>query len=299
MKISNSKKQLAKIIHENGGWCDGTAWAAQDKRHCGQSNVISFYEDARPWFNGGDFWRGNGVHDDRMISETLVPNWHQTILSREEYFHLYPAPDADGWTEWKGGKCPVDHGTLVDVRFRDGMEMAGAPAGLTPDHFPRHLISWGWCDAPSAIIAYRLHKPEQAKPESVPVAEAPQTIEQLAADYRNRKDYADRKQQEADAAKADAESKLAELVAAGKALGLVLSVADAPEPELVITDWRDLRVGDEVEANYRGIERVVGSVLKIDIGDKNQPVFVSDGKKSVWATEWKFIRRPAKGGDNA
>lgn len=26
MKISNSKKQLAKIIHENGGWRDGAEW---------------------------------------------------------------------------------------------------------------------------------------------------------------------------------------------------------------------------------------------------------------------------------
>ena len=51
------------------------------------------------------------------------------------------------------------------------------------------------------------------------------TIEQLAADYRNAKDYAERKQQEADAAKADAEAKLAELVAAGKALGLDISIA--------------------------------------------------------------------------
>ena len=31
MKISNSKKQLAKIIHENGGWYDGAEFAAQDK----------------------------------------------------------------------------------------------------------------------------------------------------------------------------------------------------------------------------------------------------------------------------
>ena len=93
MKISNSKKQLAQIIHENGGWRDGVEWAAQDKRHCGQSNVISFYEDAKPWFNGGDFWRGNGVHDARVLAGTLASNWHQTILSREEYFHLYPAAE--------------------------------------------------------------------------------------------------------------------------------------------------------------------------------------------------------------
>lgn len=31
MKISNSKKQLAKIIHENGGWHDGANFSAQDK----------------------------------------------------------------------------------------------------------------------------------------------------------------------------------------------------------------------------------------------------------------------------
>ena len=31
MKISNSKKQLAQIIHKNGGWRGGAEWAAQDK----------------------------------------------------------------------------------------------------------------------------------------------------------------------------------------------------------------------------------------------------------------------------
>ena len=31
MKISNSKKQLAKIIHENGGWREGAQFSAQDK----------------------------------------------------------------------------------------------------------------------------------------------------------------------------------------------------------------------------------------------------------------------------
>ena len=52
-----------------------------------------------------------------------------------------------------------------------------------------------------------------------PVWTNPPSIEQLAADYRNAKDYAERKQQEADAAKTDVEAKLAELVAIGKALG--------------------------------------------------------------------------------
>ena len=55
-------------------------------------------------------------------------------------------------------------------------------------------------------------KVPDAKPEfcesvmrSIPEPEAKPTIEQLAADYRNAKDYANRKQQEADAAKLVAE----------------------------------------------------------------------------------------------
>lgn len=163
MKISNSKKQLAQIIHENGGWREGN-YAVQDK------------DDRRVWFmfqmvgkpSGRNFWPG--VKSKGIPCSKVLPNWHQTVLSRDEYFHLYPAPDADV-----------------------------APLSVTLD----------------LVTDENKHEHVDSKP----------TIEQLAADYRNRKDYADRKQQEADAAKADAEGKLAELVAAGKAHGLVLSVA--------------------------------------------------------------------------
>jgi hypothetical protein len=69
----------------------------------------------------------------------------------------------------------------------------------------------------------------------------------LAADYRNTKDYAERKQQEADDAKADAEAKLAELVEAGKAIDIDVSpITVKKEPDLVITDWRDLQVCDRI-----------------------------------------------------
>lgn len=157
MKISNSKKQLAEIIHENGGWRDGAELAALEQQ-------------------GGDVWlcalkplwnAGIGIFSFKDHVKTIpgsykLPNIHQTILSRDEYFHLYPVKV----------EVVVENKTACHLTVTD-------------------------------------------KP----------TIEQLAADYRNRKDFADRKQQEADAAKADAEAKLAELVAAGKALGLVLSVA--------------------------------------------------------------------------
>ena len=233
MKISNSKKQLAEIIHENGGWRDGAESAAQ----CSNGEV-SFWPDIATRQPGED-WCGSylGACDDIEFTGVKLPNWHQTILSRAEYFHLYPAPE----------EVVVENKTAC-------------------------------------------HRTVTDKP----------TIEQLAADYHNRKDYADRKQQEADAAKADAEAKLAELVAAGKAHGLVLSVAD-PEPWLAIA----VQVGDDVECirsnvNPSKYSGMTGTVLEVDVDDASTPYLVDfGGEKRIWCHDVKFIRRPAKGDANA
>lgn len=302
MRISNSKKQLAKIIHENGGWRDGAEWAAQDR-------IVAFFFGGKPAYDKmARIWCCNGDNVNYISSiESVnrVANWHQTILSRDEYFHLHPAPDADGWIEWKGRECPVGDSELVEIKTRDGEIQLDQAYG------------WNWSHERGSpvkdrqIIAYRLHKPEiapVAKAAPAPVAEAKPTIEQLAADYRNRKDYADRKQQEADAAKADAEAKLAKLVAAGLALGLALSVAEVgfeSEPELVITDWRDLLEGDVVW--YGGDDGLLPGeyhVMEIEALDYAgyRTVLVDDGDGGYWidtSVVWRFIRRPAKGGTNA
>lgn len=233
MKISNSKKQLAEIIHENGGWKKGN-YAIQDK----DDKCVWFMSEPEGRPQGRAFWPG--CKSDRIRHGALIPNWHQTILSRDEYFHLYPAP--------------------VEVVFENKTTC--------------HL--------------------------TVTVTDKP-VIEQLAADYRNAKDYAGRKQQEADAAKADAEAKLAELVAAGTALGLVLSVA-GPEPELVITDWRDLQLGDIIW--WGGDEDNAPGEYEVEqLEDADYDGYLTIAVGSYWvhyeSDEWRFIRRPAKGDDNA
>ena len=208
MKISNSKKHLAKIIHENGGWREMAEFAAQDRYDMG----VDFYARQPRRDAGDNFWHlpGRGYSEAKLRAGALVTNWHQTILSRDEYFHLYPAPDADA------GSLSV----TLDL--------------VTDENKHEHVDS---------------------KP----------TIEQLAADYRNAKDYADRKQQEADAAKADAKAKLAEMVAAGKALGLVLSVA-APELALSVAP----------------VQKYTGKFYNAELGeapdyDKNTSDAVCDG----------------------
>lgn len=231
MKISNSKKQLAQIIHENGGWCQNAPaiCAVQARKH----GTIMFAAE-KPEHRGDSWFAGGVGFVGALYIDVLLPNWHQTILSRDEYFHLYPAPV----------KVVVENKTTCHLTVTD-------------------------------------------KP----------TLEQLAADYRNLKDFAARKQQGADAAKADAEAKLAELVAAGEAHGLVLSVA-VVEPELVIADWRDLQVGDIIEyVDGRNKNRVgmVGRVDSFDLynADTDRPVrMASDDGQVGWPTKWRFIRRP-------
>lgn len=289
MKISNSKKQLARIIRENGGWRDGVEFSVST------CDGVVIGSGSKPKYTTKYGWVANGgFFEDRIKLRSYLKNWHQTIVSRDEYFHLYPAPVADGWIEWKGGECPVGEGDRIDVKFSDG------------DEFFDVSSYWGWgADAGCCnIIAYRLHKPEQAKPEfcesvmrSIPETTAKPTIEQLAADYRNRKDYAERKQKEADDAKADADEKLRVLEIAGEAHGLLVSpITEKQEHELVITDWRDLQVGDEIEYLDGGVKHKIGMIGAIDKFDHNSCTDrffrIKDGYNFGWPTKWRFIRRP-------
>ena len=41
-------------------------------------------------------------------------------IAKHEAEFEFPQPDADGWTPWKGGVCPVSLDAVVEVRCRDG-----------------------------------------------------------------------------------------------------------------------------------------------------------------------------------
>ena len=299
MKISNSKKQLAEIIHENGGW-------REEAEHSVSScNGTIVFSKSKPRYTSKYGWTVNGGFIcDRIEQLPRLKNWHQTILSRDEYFHLYPAPDADGWVDRIKSELQVDGLSVVDVRFRDGETHFG----------PSHVFDWSVDGGEDDIIAYRLHKPEPeiqseimgiAQVGDINVVESKPTIEQLAADYHNRKDYADRKQQEADDAKADADTKLAELVEAGKSIGLVLSVEPEgsvitpAQPQLIAGDlrsWRQWEVGDLISwsiVGHTGEFKIIAvhhdpsrSIGDFEVEDKHGGVY------RVYDNECRFIRRP-------
>lgn len=302
MKISNSKKQLAEIIHENGGWREGANFSAQDK------DGEVFHYIGKPTLRPGRaVWDHRSCIGHGQFYCKKLPDWHQTILSREEYFHLYQAPDADGWIEWRGGESPVARGTMLDLRHRDGELTVGVSAGVMRNFGERDASSSYWVNDnyEGDIIAYRLHKPEQEKPEPAQAEEAKPTIEQLAADYRNAKDFAEHKQKEADDAKGDAEVKLAEMVAAGKAIGLVLSVEHEVSvitpalPPIIPGDlmsWHRWEVGDFISwsiVGHSGEFRIISvhhdpsrNIGDFEVEDKQGGVY------RVYGNECRFIRRP-------
>lgn len=376
MKLSKSKLALAKVINENGGWPSGALYAAQDKRTpiYGASLIVAYRIKPNRPQKHSLYWAGDSVDDDVVScihSNNLLRNWHQTCISREEYYQAYPKADAydglittkdiheyakkvrecdlgypekadaDGWIEWEGGECPVDRGTIVDVRHRNGGEhISCAALGLWNQ-------TWGRVGKnPDDIIAYRLHKPE-VKPEfcesvtrSIPepdkieelaeimgcnadiesiisVAksnedwikqlvgrvssknqEAKPTIDQLAHDHRNAKDYAERLQKEADDAAKVADVKFGELEQAMEQIGFSIKEI-AGYPEMVIPCWRDWVRGDEVQCikTPPGASRsigLVGHVSKV-FGDCVEVEFknhIALARGNSIGECFKFIRRP-------
>ena len=229
MKISNSKKELARIISEHGGWRNGD-FAAHD----GDGGVGGY--GVRPvWSLLGKYWLNEALGEWFVADK--IKNHHQTVLSRAEYYHLYQGPDADGWIEWSGGECPVDNGDRIDIKFECGIERANVHA------------AWNWRHNQGQynIIGYRLHKPEQGEiveynglgavytgPVQSNFVIAEETnLDQLLQDWRNVEDFAQRKQAEADEAAAMRDERWSAVQAKageiGVTVGLCESVAADPE----------------------------------------------------------------------
>src|SRR6185437_15539298 len=67
-----------------------------------------------------------------------------------------PNANKDGFIRHRGGKCPVEAGTLVDVRHRDGDIFLAEPAcGLG------RAETWAHSNHKGDIMAYRIHTPSE------------------------------------------------------------------------------------------------------------------------------------------
>ena len=132
----------------------------------------------------------------------------------------------------------------------------------------------------------------------------PPSIEQLTSDYYAKAAEADSLQSVADEALKAADDALLALEKAGELIGLVISIDTKPaqveqpvEPEQpVITDWRDLRVGDVVwwagNARIGSDEYTVERVEHADYTGDYTIYLSAKEWVDVSCEEWRFVSRP-------
>lgn len=259
MKLSKSKLALAKVINENGGWHSNEHWLFSTQSGDG---VLKFWK-TKPKAQMGCVcteWSG-GCRLNFALSRA-IQNWHQTILSRAEYYQAYPKSGDDGWIEYDGKGSPYSNDDVVEAKWSDGEltcsnEFGPGPAWIVESHRPNithHRLHRPAADAECCkSVARSIPEPDVeaaksrlAKNLGLNVDVKP-TIEQLAQDYRNAKDYADRLQKEADDACTRAGSILGQIERAGEEIGFIMNpISDDKKITESSGDWRKLKIGDVI-----------------------------------------------------
>ncbi|MGL4756640.1 MAG: hypothetical protein ACRCXB_30165 [Aeromonadaceae bacterium] len=99
------KKHLIELMIEAGvKWPDGAEYAAQDKdqepgdHELDLINIVSFYRSKPEKKHVEPFWFGDSDIDDDVKLSSLCKNWHQTIVTREQYAEAVAATNGDGVT---------------------------------------------------------------------------------------------------------------------------------------------------------------------------------------------------------
>lgn len=166
--MNTSKTLLAILVEElpkRGGWPDKTNVITQDS-----DGEVNTYNDAKnlrvnefgTWCYTGDFY---GFILPHLRGSCVASDCATAIITRDQYEAALaasqaPAADADGWIEWHGGECPVDYGTIVDAKDRDGFTHFGEMVGVS-NNIDDIFWQRGACGSScNEIVAYRLHQPQ-------------------------------------------------------------------------------------------------------------------------------------------
>lgn len=147
---------LVEELPKRGGWPEGAAFVAQEEGGW----LWSF--TSKPQKDCDDEWMdesSRGYHN--KVGKLPEASDHDTsAITREQYEAALEAKN-DGWIEWGGGKCPVEKGTLIDVKWRDGKIDTEIPAKIKLPSRDRQAIIWHHSGYELDIIAYRLHQPQE------------------------------------------------------------------------------------------------------------------------------------------
>lgn len=150
--------KLIDMLVEDGlngwQWPDGVECITQDNGSSTYKGVAFGYHKA-PYLKKNIWLANNGTgHADAKIKkyDVVADDWDTAIITRDQYESALSAKN-DGWIDWGGGECPVNPSEMVDVIFGRGGRVSTNIADC-----------WRWNHSwtDSDIIAYRLHKPQEA-----------------------------------------------------------------------------------------------------------------------------------------
>lgn len=275
--MTKRKKELVVLMYEAGirEFPEGGEFAVQDKL-VSYANCVSFFKHARPKIDGvNDVWREDGAGEylrgESIELSSLCKNWHRTVVTREQYDEY--------------------------CKMREREESACACKDLPPSNDI----------AEAAILSSSTNAPEGGrKPVDVPVSKPKPSIIDMMHRCNELRDVAKQKADQATAAVGDYNDAMESLKAYALALGYniepidvsgELSPSEEAEKPLNITDWRDLRVGDVIEAANGGwMQHNIGAsavVNGIDGSDPSRPIrALFNDEAADWGRKFKFIRRP-------
>lgn len=250
------KKHLIELMIEAGvNWPEGAEFAAQDK----SDKKLSFYRLKPRISAGSNDWGINGyIGRTRADLPSLCRNWHQTIVTREQYADAVAAANTSGKTNQ--GRESEDAPASQPAASQPAAQLYSGVAGVMPSESIESLLS--------EIKAKREdHDALVAKAEALALE-----IVGIELQVNDRlKEY-------------------------GFTMSSAATPSEPVQP--VITDWHDLRVGDVVEYVHGTVssrEGKQGEICEIDESDHHNRVrvmFNENEDERFWCSKWRFIRRP-------
>ena len=227
----------------------------------------------------GSFY--GGYIDGSIVDTGVVhPDWRNSLITREQF------DSVDGWVRNDGSK-PVISGDF-DLLLADGEAIYFCDI---------RVDRWDWsvpCKGGVEITHWRHNKPNK-EAEMQPEAPKQPSIDELYSQYKAQRGIVEiAKKTLAD--EMEAEDKLLEQIKAWnldhgfdiRALDESDEVPDV-EPELVITDWRDLLVGDVIFVSASNSDLVVKEI-------RSGGVMLIRNDGDYWLPAgwpFKFISRPS------
>ena len=173
--MTNKKRELIEILLDNvkpEDWPENRPFAAQDE--CDAAvYVYSVMPDISSVYN--NMWSDGAIDCECIaIADDICEYWNKTVVHRDEFMERWnernPVVDSEGWIQWDGGEMPVEEGTRIDVKYRDGVVNLHVKAGehaFGGSISERCAIDFKHDDDPGGIIAYRLHEPQKVALEKL------------------------------------------------------------------------------------------------------------------------------------